>query len=47
MNREDFRTGLSQTPTGTILIEEDQGMDKCIEVGEDMILIIGVIIETI
>ena len=43
MNREDFRTGLGQT----IHIKEDQGMDKIIEVGQDMILIIGVITETI
>ena len=47
MNREDFRTGLGQTTTGTIHIEEDQDMDKIIEVGQDMILIIGVITETI
>ena len=39
MNREDFRTGLGQT-THT---EEDQGMDKSTEVGQDMILIIGVV----
>ena len=37
-NREDFRTDSGQT-THT---EEDQGMDKIIEVGQDMILIIGV-----
>ena len=38
MNREDFRIGLGQTtPT-----EEDQGMDEIIEVGHNMILIIGV-----
>ena len=43
MNREDFRTGLGQT-THT---EEDQGMDKIIEVGQDMILIIGVVTDTI
>ena len=42
-NREDFKTGLGQT----IHTEEDQGMDKIIEVGQDMILIIGVIMETI
>ena len=42
MNR-DFRTGLGQT----IYIEEDQGTYKIIEVGQDMILIIGVITETI
>ena len=28
-------------------IEEDQGMDKIIEVGQDMILTVGVIMETI
>ena len=44
MNREDFRTGLGQTTTGTMHMEEDQGMDK---VGQAMILIIGVIMETI
>ena len=36
-NREDFRTCLCQTTTGTIHIKEDQGMDKIIEVGQDMI----------
>ena len=36
MNREDFRTGLGQTTIGTIYIEEDQGMDKIIKVGQDM-----------
>ena len=46
-NREDFRTGLGPTTIGTIHIEEDQGMDKTIEVGQDMILIIEVIMETI
>ena len=45
-NREDFRTGLGQTTIGTIHIEKDQGMDKIIEVGEDMILIIEVVMET-
>ena len=39
MNREDFRTGLGQTTH----IEEDQGMDKITEVGQGMILIIGVV----
>ena len=43
MNREDFRTGLGQT-THT---EEDQGMDKIIEVVQDTILIIGVVMEII
>ena len=45
-NREAFKTGLGQTTTVTIHIEEDQGMDKIIEVGQDMILTIGVIMET-
>ena len=43
MNREDFSTGIGQT----IHIEEGQGMDKIIEVGQDMILIIGVTTKTI
>ena len=43
MNGEDFRTGLGQT-THT---EEDQGMDKITEVGQDMILIIGVVTDII
>ena len=43
MNREDFKTGLGQT----LHTDEDQGMDQIIEVGQDMILIIGVITETI
>ena len=43
MNREDFRIGLGQT-THT---EEGQGMDKIIEVGQDMILIIGVLMDSI
>ena len=47
MNREDFRTCLVQTTTVTIHIEEDQGMDKIIKVGQDMIQIIEVITETI
>ena len=38
MIREDFKIGLDQT-THT---EDDQGMDKIIEVGQDMILIIEV-----
>ena len=42
MNREDFKTGLGQT----IHTEEDHGMDKIIEVCQDMILIIRVITET-
>ena len=37
MNREDFRTGLGQTITGAIHLEEGQGMDKIIKVGQGMI----------
>ena len=36
MNREDFRTGIDQTITGAIHLEEGQGMDKIIEVGQGM-----------
>ena len=43
MNREDFRTVLGQT-THT---EEDQGIDKITEVGQDTILIIGVVMDII
>ena len=43
MIKEDFRTGLDQT----MHIEDDQGMDKIIEVGQDMILIIEVVIDII
>ena len=43
MNREEFRTGLGQI-THT---EEDQGMDKITEVGQDMILIIGLVVDII
>ena len=35
MIREDFKIGLGQT----MHTEDDQGMDKTIEVGQDMILI--------
>ena len=38
MIREDFKIGLDQTTC----TEDDQGMDKIIEVGQDMILIIEV-----
>ena len=38
MIREDFKTGLDQT----MHTEDDQGMDKTIDVGHDMILIIEV-----
>ena len=47
MNSNYFRTGLGQTITGTIHLEEGPGMDKIIEVGQGMIQIIGVITETI
>ena len=47
MKSEDFRTGLGQTTTGAIHIEEDQGMNKIIEVGQGMIHIIEVIMEII
>ena len=43
MIREDFRTGLGQT----MCTEDDQGMDKNIEVGQDMILIIEVVTDII
>ena len=43
MNREDFRTDLGQTTH----VEADHGIDKIIEVDQDMILIIGVATETI
>ena len=43
MIRKDFRTGLDQT-THT---EDNQGMDKTIKVGQDMILIIKVVTDTI
>ena len=38
MIREDFKIGLDQTTC----TEDDQGMDKTIEVGQDMILTIEV-----
>ena len=47
MNSEDFRTGLGQTLTGAIHLEEGPGMDKIIKVGQSMIQIRGVITETI
>ena len=37
MNSEVFRTGLGQTVAGSIHLEEDQGMDKIIEVCQGMI----------
>ena len=46
-NREDFRTGLDETTTGTMHTEEGQGMDKIVKVGQDMILVIEVIMEII
>ena len=39
MIREDFRSGLDQT----ICTEDDQGIYKTIEIGQDMILIIEVV----
>ena len=42
-SREDIRTGLGQT----MHTEEDQGMDKITEVDQDMIPIIGVVMEII
>ena len=47
MNSEAFRTDLGQTVTGTIHLQEGQGMDKNIEVGQGMIQIIEGITETI
>ena len=43
MTKEDFRTGLDQT----MHTEDDQGMGKTTEVGQDMILIIEVVTDTI
>ena len=43
MIREDFKTDLDQT----MCTEDDQGMDKTIEVGQDMILIIEVVMDVI
>ena len=40
---DDFRTDLGQTTH----MEEDYGMNKIIEVGQVMILIIGITMETI
>ena len=37
MNREVFKTGLDQTAVGAIHLEEGQGMDKNIKVGQGMI----------
>ena len=47
MNRENFRKGLHETITGTIHIEEDQGMDRIIKVGQVIIQTKEVITETI
>ena len=47
MNSEVFKTDLGQIIAGAIHLEEGQGMDKIIEVGQGMIWIIGVITETI
>ena len=35
-NSKVFKTGLAQTVAGVIPLEEGQGMDKVIEVGQDM-----------
>ena len=43
MNREDFRTGLGQT----MHREEDQGMGKISDIGQDKIQIIGVVTDII
>ena len=43
MIKENFRRGLGQTNH----TEDDQGMDKTIEVGQDMILIIEVVVDII
>ena len=47
MNSKVFKTGLGQTIAGAIHLEEGQGMDNIIELGQGMIQIIGVITETI
>ena len=47
MGGEDSRTDLGQIIAEAIHLEEDQGMDKIIGVGQGMIWIIEVIIETI
>ena len=47
MNGEVFKTSLDHTVAGTIHLEESQGMDKNIEVGQGMTQIIGDITETI
>ena len=43
MNREDFRTGLGQKTC----TKKDQGMDKITDIGQDMNLIIWVVMDTI
>ena len=47
MNSKVFRTGLGQTIAWAIHLEQGQGMDKIINIGQGMIQIIGVIKETI
>ena len=47
LQKQDIRTGLGHTITGAIHLEEGPSMDKIIEVGQDMIQIIGVITETV
>ena len=46
-NSEVFKTGLDQTAVGAIHLEEGQGMDRNIKVGQGMIWIIGEITGTI
>ena len=45
--REDFKIGLDQIVAGVIHLEECQGIDKSIEVGQGMTQIIEEIIKTI
>ena len=47
MNSEVFKTDLVQKIEETVHLEEGQGMDKIIKVGQGMIQIIEVITETI
>ena len=47
MNSEVFKTGLGQIITESIHLEEGQGMDMIIEVGQNMIRITEAIKETI
>ena len=47
MNSKGIKTGLDQTVAEATHLEEGQGMDMNIKVGQGMIQIIGVITETI